>query len=655
MKKILWSVIILQSFCLFGKFDIKKMLEKMTETSKGYVYSFEVWNDAHVPVYVEQEALGTFMGAFFPIAKGFYGKKNIPALADAQGEPNRAVYLKENYYFNLYMSSNSSPHTHPVYEESFMQLPLKKNDPNVYYYHAYTSKSYTRGKIQHGVDIEMLGYQNPNELNNSDASKRGNIKFGPQLSQLAFYNSSSTDVQVSLMYDTEPYIFTLEKYSYNFLNLPTPLEESDNKAALEQLKKPPFSLRPNVLKFFTGKVDQNNQPFKILQISSVGFDDTNYVIEIFQDENKPLDVGVQGFNPGNYDLATIPHVRDLTPCPCSFWYQSVAQAGASKGLVDLPGQIWVIYNGADSPIASQVTPGQVVTWNLVRPLNSQADQMVYFFYVATTDIQVAQKFIQNIMDQKIGADVTQAFLHAAQDPMQSFATQQIDMQAKDTSAVTSELSAAQQVQALTGALSVSKGVIEDKEQGVIGYMVGGDIFSPQGVGFGRFYYTLAPSMVEMSGVATVLSGCLDSSKTVTLASSGADLQVVLKKKVQDWFVAYLKNPKDVVDQVQQFLLQYGDSKIVDAAGELTKFGSNRLQAIVAGSVSLKYPPMKLSTISNQYVYDFGKAAPEKMPKESINISLKKLNTANQKRAVQDLPKPRGSKAIFDKDQTSVLF
>ena len=259
------------------------------------------------------------------------------------------------------------------------------------------------------------------------------------------------------------------------------------------------------------------------------------------------------------------------------------------------------------------------------------------------------------MDQNIATDVKKSFLHAAQDPMQSFATQQIDMQAKDTSVVTSELSAAQQVQALTGALSVSKGVIEDKEQGVIGYMVGADIFSPQGVGFGRFYYTLAPSMVEMNGIITVLSGCLDKVKIRSLASSDADLQAVLKKKIQDWFAAYLKNPKDVIGQVQQFLLQYGDSKIVDAAGELTKFGSNRLQAIVAGSVSLKYPPMKLSTISNQYVYDFGKAAPEKMPKESINISLKKLNTANQKRAVQDLPKPRGSKAIFDKDQTSVLF
>ncbi len=185
----------------------------------------------------------------------------------------------------------------------------------------------------------------------------------------------------------------------------------------------------------------------------------------------------------------------------------------------------------------------------------------------------------------------------------------------DSSApVTPPITVDQQVATLMGFLTIADGVIEDKDQGVIGYILGADIFTSSGLGFGRFYYVLAPSVISFDSIATSVLGYLDSSKTAALGAAAADIQKSVTATVNDWFRAYMKKPGDVQVQVQKYLLQYGNAKIVDAtSGQLTKFGQSRLQAIMSGKVSLKYPSMKLSTITNQYVYDFGKTAPDKMP------------------------------------------
>ncbi|MBV8660729.1 MAG: hypothetical protein JO129_01115 [Candidatus Dependentiae bacterium] len=663
-----------QESVLFSKIDIGAMIKSMGSMfgapPLGFVYNFEVWNDASVPVYVEQEGIASFMGAFFPSAKGYFGKKTLPSIFDIQGAVSQAVYMNENYYFNFYISTHSDAHIDPIYTQSLTQLPLAQHDPNVYYYHVYTSGEFSKGSLVHNPQVELMGYINTSPQTTS-ASVKSTVTLSSQLSTLAFYNSSGTDVQVSLTYGSAPYTFTVEKYSYNSLTIPTPqaapstssttnitgasatpantpqASASSSKASVAQTTgnssvsiqsvssssstaastsvAPAFSLRPNTITFsaYDASAKKYNQ-FRTLMLPSQGFDGITYTIEIFQDPGKNLEVGIQGLTPGNYSVGVSPRIRDVTPCPCTFWYQSFAQAGSVAGYSDLPGQIWVVYAGTDSPIISKVIPGQVVSWNLTRPLIDQGDQFVYFVYVVTTNDTVAQTFVTKLAQQLIGQNVVQEYEQAINAafvaPSKSELDQGLDVTDK-TSPVVQSISPEEQIATLMGALTVSGGVIEDKAQGVIGYIVGTDIFMPCGLGFGRFYYTLAPSIISVSNLVASITNYLDSSKTSTLGNSATAIQSAITTTVNNWLNAYMQNPKTVQTQVEQFLVQYGNSQIISSDGTgLSKFGQTCLQLIMSGSMSLKFPSLQLSTVQNEYVYNFGNAAPDKMPTSITTIN-----------------------------------
>ena len=640
---ILFFTIFVSCTSLSSKTDVGAMFKSMfegmgqVESAPGYVYNYEVWSDASVPIYIEHQGMASFMGAIFPNKKGMFGGKTLPPVFDAEGGLSKAVYSKQVYYFRMYISDNKNVVKHPIYKQSFTHLPLEKNDKKVFYYHVYTSKGFKKGNVFHKPAVENMGYQDPTQLNSQDKEKQGNVKFSPQLSEINFYNSSGSDVQISLTYGTTPYTFTAEKYSCNFLGLPTKEEKKDDKKTDDKaVDLPLFSLRPNIITFSVyNAATQGYDQFRSLTLSDTGFEGASYTIEIFQDPGKKIEVGIQGFNPGNYDIGATPRDRDVTPCPCSFWYQSFAQAGSVAGYSDLPGQVWIVYGGKDSPIVSKVIPGQVLSWNLTRPLISQADQFVYFVYVVTNDDVVAQNFVQKFAAQMIGKNISDEYSKAAQKAVDLYASTQKSLDISgDVQAVEETLTSDQQVAALMGSLNIANGMIEDTEQSVIGYLVGADVFTPKGLGFGRFYYTLSPSVINFNGVVSLVFSCLDTAKTKTLGGSDVDVQKSITQTVNDWFAVYIKKPADAQALVQKYLIQFGNAKIVDAkSGALTKFGQSRLQAIVSGNLSLKFPSMKLSTVTNQYVYDFGKAAPDKMPNALKNINM--IFTSN----VQEKKKP----------------
>ncbi len=685
----LGMLFLLQGQPIVHAIDVKAMFEGMGTSfgapPVGYTYSYEVWSDASVPIYVEQEGYATFMGAFFPSAKGYFGKKTVPSIFDAAGSASKVECHDQDYYFKMYIGTSSSAHEHSIYKQSLTQLPLAKKDPNIYYYHVYTSGGHSKGNSTHEPAVEAMGYQNPNEINSKDAAKRGSVTFSSQLSSISFYNSSGTDVQVSLTYGTDPYTYTLEKYSYNSLEIPTPeapqsssttvalkatpaatagsnsleassslaqapadthnvvtqaMSDSDATApaaettssASEEDSPPPlFSLRPNTLTFAAyDAATKKYVTFRKLMLPPTAFETGTFVIEIFQDAGKPLEVGIQGFNPGNYDIAVTPRVRDITPCPCTFWYQSFQQGGSIEGYSDLPGQIWVVYGGADSLVQTKVKPGQAFAWNLIRPLIGQGDQFVYFVYVVTTDDTVAQNFVAKVAAQQLGKNVIDQYQKMVDTPVASTPTSKsLDVTGAAYTGPDLSITAAQEVAAVMGALTISDGVIEDKDQSVIGYLVGADIFTPKGLGFGRYHYVLAPSVMSFTNLVSAIYGCLDSSKMSNIGSSDADIQKALAGTVNGWFAQYMNNPADVEKQVQQYLIGYGNAKVVDATTKaLTKYGQARLQSIMSGTVSLKYPSMKLSTVTNQFVYDFGKSAPDKMPSVLTQKQMDALNNTN---------------------------
>jgi len=559
----------------------------------GYSYSFEVISDASVDIYVAQEGMASFMGASFPSAKGLYGKKTLPSIFNITSGPSvKASYTGANYYFNMYISDKSDVKKSPVFSQAFTTLPFTKKDPNIYYYHAYTGKKYSKGNIVHYPQVEMLGFQNP--LGKGDA--KGNVDIGGQLFSIVFYNSMNNDAQVQLNYGPVPMTFTLEKNSYNTLNVPIKTDKSGASA-------PSFSLRPNTLSFSAYNITSKKYDHvKDLLLPSDGFNGCTYTIEIFDDGQGP-DLCIQGLAPGNYDQMISSKVRDLTPCSCVFWYKSVAQSPVGDGFVDLPGQVWIAYKGTDSLIISKVDLGKVVSWNLIRPCLSQHDQYVYFVYVATSDDVKAKKFVEQVITKGLSADQMSAYQAKAKSVKASNSSK---------NATTTTTTTTQQSATVTGVLSSTTGLIQGAAQDIYGYIIGIDIFTSKGLGDGNFYYVLSPLVVNSGSLVQLLSGCIDTSK-LPGSKSNDDIQKILSGVIINWLHDYLNNPKDIADQVQNYLIKYGNSFILDAKGALTDYGKKQVTSIVQGPMSLKYPPMKLSTVLNQYVYDFGKSVPDKLP------------------------------------------
>lgn len=585
----------------------------------GYIVNFEVYNDSHQSVNVGLKGIASFMGAYFPSAKGIYNKKTLMGLLqNTSTSAVKASYNNEEFYFDLYMSTKSNPDDSPIYKQTFTQLGVK-DDPKIYYYHTFTKRFLSEGQWSHGVGAEMLGYKDPS----AKGEEAGNITISSQLSNMVFYNSTELDMQVSFKYGDLNLAITLEKDSYNMINVPTE-KNSDGTST------PKFSLRPNVVTFTEKAASSSSSSStvtKTLHLPSEGFEGYTYIVEVFQDSGQNVNVGIQGLTPGHYDQAVTPRIRDITPCPSTFWYQSVAQAGkdASSASVDLPGQVWVVYQGADSPVKSKVEVGKAISWNLIRPQVDQQDQKVLFLYVETTDDKTAEEFVDKFIGGSIGTSVMQGY---EQKLSQQFSSGSSSV-SNSTLSLSSEKSGAQSgskvssaqmvknIDALVGSLSVDTGRIVDSTSKVVGYLLGADVFTPKGLGSGTYYYTLSPSILDVNSLVQLVASYVDSSKLSGGSDSStektADVDSAIKTEVQGWLTDYVADPTTVEAKVTAYLEKYGKSSILGSGGKLNQFGQYRVQAIVSGNVSLQFPPMKLSTVTNHYVFDFGKNKPQGMP------------------------------------------
>jgi hypothetical protein len=540
------------------------------------------------------------------------------------GSVGRALYKDARYYFHFYVSANSDVMKDPVYFQPLTSLPLKKHDPNIYFYNIFTKKVYKRGSIYREPEVEILGYYNPDT---KDDSKKGNIVINKQLNTIFFHNSSSKDAFVSLKYASKELEFTIEAYSYAQLTIPTPEEEKN--ADPSQPSQPMFSLRPNILHFYEVQHSGKDRKYKnFTSFNLPGDDVAGYPcnIEIYEQESHELAICLQGFMSGNYDQPVTQRVRDVTPCPCVFWYQSTEQLPGSEGYSNLPGQVWMVYQGQDSQIIEKVGCGQTISFDLVRPLIEQSDTYLYCLYVVTHDDAQALQFIRNFIDKKTGLNVYANYSAAVNkkivESFQSQTESQISLTKQSSAIQDSEtLSLQDQLAILQGPVDGNYAVIEDVNLGMVGYCLGADVFTPKGLGFGRFYYSLAPSIIDTSALVPFLLSLLDQDACKNLAQTDEQLQEILGQKVNQWVKNYIDDKKLVTEQVTNFIISYGKSMLFDENKMLSDFGQSRVQNFMTGNVSIQFPPMKLSVMTNYYVYDFGKSKPKNMPEAGKMITL----------------------------------
>lgn len=469
----------------------------------GYVYSYTVVNDTALPIYVNTQEIASFMGAYFPKANG-WSQAVVSPFTQNYNVSNKEYYFEMSIHANNNEPSNHLPYvnTDALYIQDCIQLPADKNSTKVNYFHVYMGKELKQGQYVHVPKAEYVGYADPSNPKDTNASvTMGNVLTGSPA--LTIFNSTSTQLTVG----------------YSSKVGQTSLNKSDCDLFLTSIGKNSFLYHSGLLDATT---KQTSLPLATVAIFEKGSDVSselfsmptsvfagkNYTLEIYQDGENPRSMGLQALMSA-HDVPSS-RVKDITPVPCVFWYQSVAQLGNSQatGMSDLPGKVWIVSQGENDLISTEVLLGDAVQFNLIRPELGKK-RWIYFLYVVSTDDVKSKQFIQNFILGKIGKDVVSQYkeqgikqfndIQKKLANVLTFSSEQNNSSNPNQVVVPESLLQA----AIEGALKVNRGQIQEATLNMSGYLLGADVFLPQGVGASStFYYQLNPSQQTSSDVPT---------------------------------------------------------------------------------------------------------------------------------------------------------
>ena len=582
---------------------------------EDYVYNYAIWNECNVPIYSSQQSITSFMGGNFPNADGMSVSNTITswlnssaailvtatdkdAVFSASGQgtapsvwadaPATLTATGQQLYFNLYIAETSDVMNDPLYLDQIQTLG-NKNTSQVYHYHGYTSREWSNGSEVHVPAVELLGYtqvgtdsgdDDDSDVDSTPASTE-TVTISDSLTSMVFFNNSSTDVQITFTYDSNPLTMILEKNSFNTFNSPDT----------------GVSLRPNT--FYFSDVGATTS-FISVDFGDVGFDGKTYTMELYG-SGSSRSVGIQSLITGSYDLPISDRVRDVSPIACNFWWQNASQSGVSDdqvdNLLDLTGQMWVVYESDDSPIMSKVSrAGGAISWTMLRPEISKGSTYLYFLYIRTTSDDDAEKFIAEFLYGTIGDGVKSLYADDAdQDASTNISKMVASLSSTDSS--TASLTIDQQVATITGSLDYNLGSMTDAS-GTIGYLVGADYFSSVGVGSSGQNYTLPPSIYTISSLVSVFEMYVE--QTDSLQSS-----------LQQWISEYVDDAAFVEEQVKKLIISANKAAYV-SDGELTDVGNVVLQSLLTGPISIQHPSVYMSVVQNQYATTMNSDLPDGM-------------------------------------------
>lgn len=495
------------SFESFGK-SIESMGEGLGAgfgaPPTGYVYSYTIVNDTALPIYVNVQEIASFMGAYFPKANGWSQATVLP-FTQNYNISNKEYYFEMSIHADNHQPSNHLPYvnTDALYIQDCIQLPADKNSTQVNYFHVYMGKDIQQGKYIHAPKAEFMGYADPSNPKDKSATvSMSNLLTGSPA--LTLYNSTSRKLilgysskagQTSLQKsDCDLFLATAEKKSFVFHG--GLLDVTTNKK----------SLPLGTVGIFEKNSDKASDVF--VMPASV-FSGQGYTLEIYQDDQGPLAMGLQALMSA-HDVPSS-RTRDLTPVPCVYWYQSVAQLSKSnaKGMTDLPGQVWIVSQGENDLISFQIPLGAAMKFDIVRPLLDEK-RWIYCIYVDSTDSLKAKQFVQKFTAGTIGASVVEKYkqqsvnqFNEIQKELSSVLTFAPGSQKSGTNSKKTVVPQSLLQAAIEGALKVNRGQIQDAALGINGYLLGADVFLPQGVGASStFYYQLSPSQQTPENVPT---------------------------------------------------------------------------------------------------------------------------------------------------------
>jgi hypothetical protein len=351
---------------------------------------------------------------------------------------------------------------------------------------------------------EFMGYADPT----SPTDKNATVVMGSELTgspALTVFNSTVDDLVIG--YSSKTGATLLKKSDCDlFLNKIEHNSFVFHSGALDAATKK-TSLPLGTIGIFEQGVATTSELF--VMPASV-FGGQGYTVEIYQDNDQARAIGLQAC----MSVHDVPsgRVRDITPVSCMFWYQSVAQLNKkdAKGMVDLPGQVWVVSQGDDETISFQVPLGTAMQFDMIRPALDKK-RWIYCIYVDPKgDDAAAAKFIQNFIAGTIGADIIAQYeeqsinqFNEIQQELSQVLTFSSNAKgnAQDSKKIVVPETLLQA--AIEGALKVNRGQIQDQALHITGYLLGADVFLPQGIGAtSTLYYQLNPSQQTAASVPT---------------------------------------------------------------------------------------------------------------------------------------------------------
>jgi hypothetical protein len=435
---------------------------------KGYVYSFEVYNDMRQPVYFSVCEIMSIMGGDLPRPHGFHLYR-VPSFQ------SQAVNNQEYYFELLIKSTNKSYSSNMPYllhadilcRYEAIELNSAPHSQKIHYYRSFIGKKLQNGVYVHGPAAEYVGF-----LNQDSAEAKqdpGDVTIGQTLNKITIHNSTDTDFYVGFASGTSSTALT-SKTSQAYA-----LVKAHSFALLE-IFNDLTSLVPGTFGLFDA-TSQNVMSSYILPTSV--FENMPYTLEIYQDPTSKAGVAMdlQGIMSGNYDVP-MGNVRDITPVTCVFWW-----AMAKTAAHNLPGKVCILLaDDTKMRLVGYAQVGQAVQWNMTRPLYGQ-NLWIYFIYVASEDATKVEQYVQNFTNSSFGLPALQSY--------KSQARSQIKLVADAKFAATKKIVPQNLlVQAAQGILSLKGGQIVDPTSGIAGYLLGGDVFLASGVGAGPMYYYL---------------------------------------------------------------------------------------------------------------------------------------------------------------------
>lgn len=566
--------------------------------SSDYVYNYQVWNDASVPVFAASQGRTKIFGANFDT--------DIEAYTTILPFNNSGdTFLNQKLYIDVWILPGDDPAITKVteYWKSFQEIqdvqkyngigwllvglgggvgggwdtdakfgPISvlhkkidlgiKNDPNLYYYRAYTG--FDKEQQKESLLAEYLG------LCSTTTDFVG-----------TFYNNTTAeDIILKFKKDGQEYSVTLDSDSFNLL-------DSKNSEFPNSIRPPEGETR--VFSFYKGKDVLALIPIKTVGLGGMVYDQQTktfspgdpmpYTYEIYSVGGK-IKVGLQGMSIGKHTQPVNGRMRDINPVTCHVWNKSAAQSKSASGGIpyDLDEQKWVTYKTQDSVITKKLAPGEVFDFKLLRPRISEKKAWLYVVSLQTNDDTKAKKFLDRLNAGLIGQDVGNTAV-------------KVDLNKMTT--------------VLTDVIPNTSGIITDTtdkdSSGIAGTVMIADGFLPRAL-VGPFYYSVEPAELMINDLIDVISSNLsDSLKKDKVLTDKAFTD--LSQKMQDWIALYKTDKNATKQQIISYLQTNGvDSLFTNptaSAGNkiFNAVGSIILNNVYEGSVSVAKPPINRQNLS----------------------------------------------------------